>query len=219
MGSAKMKPTTPPNVFPPFQRTAASGTLPIEQTKLDAAISGPMSGPQSEASAGLFVRKNPDQKAMIDALSQFGILLLLLLTGMETDLKLVRQTGPASVSASLMGTVTPLPHEVALGDRLPDPSLPGPGSRPAPSLAHRTRYSHATGPHGEAVSTASVGDLFIAGVVPGLLLALLLGITTWYRATKFDYPRMQRATWTARWKAFRDASGGLRLIVILIGGI
>jgi Kef-type K+ transport system membrane component KefB len=36
--------------------------------------------------------KNPEQKAMIDGISQFGILLLLLLAGMETDLKLVRQT-------------------------------------------------------------------------------------------------------------------------------
>src|SRR4029453_12156774 len=31
----------------------------------------------------------PEQKAMLDGISQFGILLLLLLTGMETDLKLV----------------------------------------------------------------------------------------------------------------------------------
>jgi C4-dicarboxylate transporter DctM subunit len=77
----------------------------------------------------------------------------------------------------------------------------------------------ATGPHGEAVSTASVGDLFIAGVVPGLLLAVLLGITTWFRAKKFDYPRMKKATWTERWKAFREASWGLALIVIVIGGI
>jgi C4-dicarboxylate transporter DctM subunit len=77
----------------------------------------------------------------------------------------------------------------------------------------------ATGPHGEAVSTASVGDLFIAGVVPGLLLAALLGVTTWFRAKKFDYPRMQRATWAERWAAFRDASWGLALIVIVIGGI
>jgi Kef-type K+ transport system membrane component KefB len=44
-----------------------------------------------------FFPKTPEQKAMIDAISQFGILLLLLLTGMETDLKLVRQTGRASV--------------------------------------------------------------------------------------------------------------------------
>ena len=39
-----------------------------------------------------------EQKAMIDAVAQFGILMLLLLTGMETDLKLVRQTGRAAVS-------------------------------------------------------------------------------------------------------------------------
>ena len=82
-----------------------------------------------------------------------------------------------------------------------------------------TSGMNATGPHGEAVATASVGDLFIAGVVPGLMLAALLGITTWYRAKKFDYPRMQRATWGERWKAFRDASWGLALIVIVIGGI
>ncbi len=77
----------------------------------------------------------------------------------------------------------------------------------------------ATGPHDEAVATASVGDLFIAGVIPGLVLALLLGITTWHRAKKFDYPRMVRATWAERWKAFREASWGLALIVIVVGGI
>ena len=77
----------------------------------------------------------------------------------------------------------------------------------------------ATGPTGEPVPTASVGDLFIAGVIPGLVLALLLGITTWRRAKKFDYPRMVRATWGERWKAFREASWGLALIVIVVGGI
>src|SRR6195952_858004 len=77
----------------------------------------------------------------------------------------------------------------------------------------------ATGPHGEAVSTASVGDLFIAGVVPGLLLAALLGVTTFFRAKKFDYPRMKKASWGERWTAFREASWGLALIVIVIGGI
>ena len=77
----------------------------------------------------------------------------------------------------------------------------------------------ATGPHDEPVATASVGDLFIAGVVPGLVLATLLGITTWRRAKKFDYPRMPRATWGERWKAFREASWGLALIFIVVGGI
>src|SRR5256885_1343385 len=41
MRSAKMKLTTPPKLMPPFQRAAASGTFPIEQTKLRMAINGP----------------------------------------------------------------------------------------------------------------------------------------------------------------------------------
>ena len=38
-----------------------------------------------------------EQKAMLEAISQFGVLMLLLLTGMETDLRLVRRTGGISV--------------------------------------------------------------------------------------------------------------------------
>ena len=45
--SAKMKLTTPPKLMPPFHSTAASGTLPIEQTKAATATSGPMSGPHT----------------------------------------------------------------------------------------------------------------------------------------------------------------------------
>src|SRR5437016_14149544 len=57
-------------------------------------------------------------------------------------------------------------------------------------------YSVATGgsvaidPEGKRVLSASVGQLFMAGVVPGLMLASLLGAPTWYRAWKNDYPRM-----------------------------
>jgi C4-dicarboxylate transporter DctM subunit len=71
-----------------------------------------------------------------------------------------------------------------------------------------------------SVSTnTSVGKLFIAGVVPGIMLAVMLGITTWYRARKFGYPRMQRATWAEKAKAGRESFWGLMLIVIVIGGI
>ncbi len=87
---------------------------------------------------------NPEQKAMIDAISQFGVLLLLLLTGMETDLKLVRQTGRASIYASLMGIVIPFACGVALGEMLPDSMLPDPGKRLITSLFLGTALSIAS---------------------------------------------------------------------------
>src|SRR5205814_549875 len=59
--SAKMKLITPPKLMPPFQSTAASGTLPMEQTKLIIARSGPTSGPQNSFTVGLDVRKNARQ--------------------------------------------------------------------------------------------------------------------------------------------------------------
>jgi Kef-type K+ transport system membrane component KefB/nucleotide-binding universal stress UspA family protein len=88
--------------------------------------------------------KNAEQKAMIDAIAQFGVLLLLLLTGMETDLKLVRQTGRASIFASLMGVIVPFACGVALGELLPDSMLPDPGKRLITSLFLGTALSIAS---------------------------------------------------------------------------
>ena len=71
-----------------------------------------------------------------------------------------------------------------------------------------------------AVATnTSVGALFMAGVVPGIVLALILGGVTYYRARKFNYPRLPKASWAARLKAFRESVWGLLLIVIVMGGI
>jgi C4-dicarboxylate transporter DctM subunit len=47
----------------------------------------------------------------------------------------------------------------------------------------------------------------------------MLGFTTWYRARRGNYPRMQRANWPEKVKAGRDSIWGLMLIVIVIGGI
>jgi C4-dicarboxylate transporter DctM subunit len=70
------------------------------------------------------------------------------------------------------------------------------------------------------VSTnTSVGRLFMAGIVPGLMLAGLLGLVTWYRARQGDYPRMPRASLKQRLDAFRQSAWGLLLIVVVIGGI
>lgn len=68
-------------------------------------------------------------------------------------------------------------------------------------------------------TNTSVGQLFMAGVVPGLMLASLLGLTTWYLARKHNYPRMPKASWGERWHAFRKSAWGLLLIVIVMGGI
>ena len=76
-----------------------------------------------------------------------------------------------------------------------------------------------TGPTGQNVTAASVGTLFMAGVIPGLMLASMLGMTTWYRAWKNDYPRLPKASFAERLKAFVDSFWGLFLIVIVIGGI
>ena len=88
--------------------------------------------------------KSPEQKAMIDAVSQFGVLLLLLLTGMETDLKLVRQTGRAAAFASLMGILIPFVCGVGLGLMLPDSMLPDPGKRLITALFLGTALSIAS---------------------------------------------------------------------------
>jgi C4-dicarboxylate transporter DctM subunit len=75
------------------------------------------------------------------------------------------------------------------------------------------------GPDGVIVESASVGQLFMAGVVPGLMLAAMLGLTTWYRAWRNDYPRMQRASWGECLTAFRESFWGLFLIILVLGGI
>jgi C4-dicarboxylate transporter DctM subunit len=71
-----------------------------------------------------------------------------------------------------------------------------------------------------AVSTnSSIGALFMAGVIPGLLCALMLGFTTWWVARKGDYPREPKRSFAEVWVAFRRAIWGLALIIVVMGGI
>jgi Kef-type K+ transport system membrane component KefB/nucleotide-binding universal stress UspA family protein len=69
------------------------------------------------------------QKAMLDAVSQLGVLMLLLLTGMQTDLALVRRVGAAAVTVALAGIAVPFVFGFALGEWLPAALLPKPDAR------------------------------------------------------------------------------------------
>ncbi|MCJ2099604.1 TRAP transporter large permease [Methylobacterium sp. E-046] len=70
------------------------------------------------------------------------------------------------------------------------------------------------------VSTnSSIGTLFLAGVMPGLVLSFMLGAVTFVIAKRRGYPRMPRASWGARLRAFRESVWGLFLVVMVIGGI
>uniref|UniRef100_UPI0025F4A7B7 TRAP transporter large permease n=1 Tax=uncultured Thiodictyon sp. TaxID=1846217 RepID=UPI0025F4A7B7 len=68
-------------------------------------------------------------------------------------------------------------------------------------------------------TNTSVGAMFMAGVIPGIALAFVLGGVTWWRARKFNYPRMPKASLAVRLRTFKDSLWGLLLIVIVMGGI
>jgi C4-dicarboxylate transporter DctM subunit len=78
---------------------------------------------------------------------------------------------------------------------------------------------HVDGPDGKRIAAASVDDLFMAGVVPGLLLATMLGVTTFFIAKSRGYPRSERASWRERWVSLADCFWGLALVGIVMGGI
>src|ERR1700684_2989679 len=70
-----------------------------------------------------------EQKSMINAVSQLGVLMLLLLTGMETDLPLVRRVGRAAITVATAGVALPFICGFALGEMLPGALLPRPDAR------------------------------------------------------------------------------------------
>lgn len=69
------------------------------------------------------------------------------------------------------------------------------------------------------VTGASVGELFIAGIGPGLLLFASFAAYNYFHARKIDLPRKDKATWAERAKIFRKALLPLGFPTLIIGGI
>ncbi|HLJ20321.1 MAG TPA: cation:proton antiporter [Stellaceae bacterium] len=80
------------------------------------------------------VVSDPAQAAAISAFAQFGVLLLLLLAGMETELRLLQRIGRTAVAVSIAGIALPFAFGFGLGEFLPAAILPHPEQRQVAAL-------------------------------------------------------------------------------------
>jgi C4-dicarboxylate transporter DctM subunit len=70
-----------------------------------------------------------------------------------------------------------------------------------------------------AATETSVGKLFMAGVIPGILLGLLLMVAIYIRGRMINLPKQPRVSFGEVLTSGRDSLWGLLLIVIILGGI
>ncbi|PKO31035.1 MAG: C4-dicarboxylate ABC transporter permease [Betaproteobacteria bacterium HGW-Betaproteobacteria-9] len=70
-----------------------------------------------------------------------------------------------------------------------------------------------------AVTEVSVGRLFMAGVIPGIVLGLMLMFAVWWRAGKLQITPPPKASMGEVFRSFRESMWGLALLVIIMGGI
>lgn len=69
------------------------------------------------------------------------------------------------------------------------------------------------------MAKSDVVELFVAGIIPGVLGGLLLMFVAWLYAKKHDFPREDAFRLSRVWEAFREAGWALLLPVIILGGI
>jgi C4-dicarboxylate transporter DctM subunit len=70
-----------------------------------------------------------------------------------------------------------------------------------------------------AVTEQSVGRMFLAGIVPGLLLAFILMVSVYIYARIVDLPALKRASFKELVVSAKDAIWGFILLFIIMGGI
>jgi Kef-type K+ transport system membrane component KefB/nucleotide-binding universal stress UspA family protein len=141
------------------------------------------------AGQALLFPPSPEQNAMIAGLSQLGILFLLLLAGMETDLGLAYRLRRSALGVSLSGIAVPFACGFALGLLLPAGLLPDPDKRLVAALFLGTALSIsslkivATVVREMNFMRRDVGQLIVASAVIDdtagwVIIAITLGIAT-----------------------------------------
>ena len=71
-----------------------------------------------------------------------------------------------------------------------------------------------------AVATSeSAGKMFIAGIVPGIMLATIMMTLVFVQAKRKNFPTAPKPTSAEFWRSFKDAWGGIFMVVLVIGGI
>ncbi|HYE11885.1 MAG TPA: TRAP transporter large permease subunit [Patescibacteria group bacterium] len=70
-----------------------------------------------------------------------------------------------------------------------------------------------------AIAGVSIGKIFIAGIVPGLLMGTALIIASLFLIKKMNIQQQEKATLKEVWIALKDAFWGLMMPVIILGGI
>ncbi len=70
-----------------------------------------------------------------------------------------------------------------------------------------------------AAGGVSVSQLFIAGIIPGILMCLCLGLVAWWVAVRRGYPAEEFPGWSALLMSFVVAVPGLMTAVIIVGGV
>ena len=71
-----------------------------------------------------------------------------------------------------------------------------------------------------SITGVSIADMFMAGIVPGLLMGVALVIIVMIEAKKHNIqPSREKASAKERWDTFKDAFWGFLMPVIILGGI
>ena len=70
-----------------------------------------------------------------------------------------------------------------------------------------------------AVTEESIGKLFIAGIIPGLVLTAVLIVYAIYRSKRGGYMPMEAASWRERFRVTRRNLWGIALPFLILGGI